>query len=540
MPTSIHHKRTTPSTGLLVIGGVLLAASYPPHGLGMLAWIALVPALWLWYQARSVMEGFGPIASLFLLTYALAFFWPTLHTFSDHGVLAVVGLVVWPIAMTVPFALASAVRRYVTLPLAFALLVASAVGIEWLLAQSPIAWPWTRFGTTQASLVPALQIAALGGPLGLSLWLWLINGAVFAALVSDRPVGRLGGLLLAGGLVALVWSAGLLVQDHDSPTGRFDALIVDPDVSTSEWEDPYNRDRVRQLRALTDSTLQAATEPPSLIVWPSEALPVFAHASWRDQMMNDLAAWTEGHQTPVLTGAVMPGTMEDPWGRTVSFHRSTVVLRPGQAASVHHQQQLMPWIEDVRGFSAPEGLFHRVPPLDGVTRFEPGPDTAPVQLRVMGVGTIATAMGAEGLRLVPPPQQHAPDVWMVQPHVAAWQTGLSQSALHAHAKIRAVALQRPVITVANGRGITVVNARGRVTATSAKGERAVIASIPHATTQSLYARYPHTVPILALLVALSVLAVTWQTRRRIATTALQPARGSSRAEVDRIMQHLPH
>jgi apolipoprotein N-acyltransferase len=506
----------------------------------MLAWVALVPALWLWYQARSVMEGFGPIASLFLLTYALAFFWPTLHTFNDHGVLAVAGLIVWPVAMTVPFSLASVVRRYVTLPLAFALLVASAVGIEWLLAQSPIAWPWTRLGTTQASLVPVLQIAALGGPLALSLWLWLVNGAVFAALVSDRPVGRLGGLLLAGGLVALVWSAGVLIEDYDHRTGRFDALIVDPGVSTSDWADPYNRDRVRRLQALTDSMVQTATKPPSLIVWPSEALPVFAHASWRQQMMDDLAAWTEGHQTPVLTGAVMPGTMEDPWGRTVSFHRSAVMLRPGQDPSVHHQRHLMPWIEDARGVSAPEGLFHRVPPLDGVTRFEPGPDTAPVRFRVMGIGTIATSMGAEGLRLVPAPQQRVPDVWMVQPHVAAWQTGLSPSALHAHAKIRAVALRRPVITVANGRGITVVNALGRVTATSERGERAVIASIPHGTAQSLYARYPRALPILALLVALSVLAVTWQTHRRIATIALQPTRGGSRAEVDRIMQHLPH
>jgi len=540
MPTSIHHKRTAPSTGLLVVGGVLMAASYPPHGFGMLAWVALVPALWLWYQARSVMEGFGPIASLFLLTYALAFFWPTLHTFSDHGTLAVAGLIVWPVAMTIPFALASAVRRYVTLPLAFALLVASAIGIEWLLAQSPITWPWTRLGITQASLVPTLQIAALGGPLSLSLWLWLVNGAVFAALVSDRLVGRLGGLLLAGGLVALVWSAGVLIAERDQPTERFDAVIVEPGVSTSDWDDPYNRDRVGQLQALTDSMLQAASTPPALIVWPNEALPVFGHASWRQQMMRDLAAWTEGHHIPVLTGAVLPGTIEDPWGRTISFHRSAVVLRPGRAASVRHQGQLMPWIEDVRGLAAPEGLFHRVPPLDGVTHFEPGPALAPVQFRVMGVGRIATAMGAEGLRLAPPPQQPAPDVWMVQPQVHAWQTGLSASALHAHAKIRAVALRRPVITVANGGGITVVNAQGQVTATSEKGEHAVLASIPSVATQSLYVCYPHAVPILALAVALSVLAVTWRTHRQIASLTLPTARGSSRAEVDRIMQHLPH
>jgi len=159
---------------------------------------------------------------------------------------------------------------------------------------------------------------------------------------------------------------------------------------------------------------------------------------------------------------------------------------------------------------------------------------------VMGVGRIATAMGAEGLRLAPPPQQPAPDVWMVQPQVHAWQTGLSASALHAHAKIRAVALRRPVITVANGRGITVVNAQGQVTATSEKGEHAVLASIPSAVTQSLYARYPHALPILALAVALSVLAVTWRTHRQIASLTLPTARGSSRAEVDRIMQHLPH
>lgn len=540
MPTSIHHKRTLPSTGLLVIGGVLLAASYPPHGLGMLAWVALVPALWLWYTARSIMEGFGPIGSLFLLTYALAFFWPTLHTFSDHGVLAVVGLGVWPIAMTLPFALAQAVRRYVTLPLAFAFLVASAVGMEWLLAQSPIAWPWTRLGTTQAAVPPVLQVAALGGPLSVSLWLWLVNGAVFAALVSDRPVGRLGGLLLAGGLVTLVWSAGVLVEDRDQQTGRFKALIVDPGISASDWADPYNRDRVQRLQALTDSVRQTVAEPPSLIVWPDQALPVFAHASWRQQMMNDLAAWTESHRIPVLTGAVMPGTIEDPWGRTVAFHRSMIALHPGQAPTVRHQRQLMPWIEDTRGRPIPEALFHRVPPVDGVQRFQPGPAPAPVQFNVMGVGTITTALGAEGLRLVPPPEQDNPDVWIVQPHVAAWQTGVSASALHAHAKMRAVALQRPVISVANGRGITIVNAKGHVIATSAGRADAVIVSIPRSATQSLYASYPQALPLLALLVALSVMGVAWQSRRQVARMVLPPGRERAGAEVNRIMRHLPH
>jgi|GEM_PF-2437382 len=539
MLPSIHHKRTAPSSGLLIVGGVLLAASYPAYGFGMLAWIALVPALWLWYQSRSVAEGVGPIISLFLLTYALAFFWPTLHMFSDQGVLAVVGLVMWPVAMTLPFALAQAARPYVTLPLAFAFLVANAIGIEWLLAQSPVTWPWARLGTTQASLIPVLQITALGGPLALSVWLWLVNGSVFAILVSDRPMGRVGGVLLAGGLITLVWSAGVLTDDPDQQPDTVEVLFVDPNISASDWADPYNRDRVDHLRALTDSMMQAADTPPSLIVWPSESLPVFGHPSWRQQMMRDLAAWTDRHRTPVLTGAVLPGTAEDPWGRTISFHRSVVALRPGQAPLVRHQQALMPWIEDSRGHTMPEGLFHRVPPLDGIQKFEPGTDARPVQFRFMRVGTVALALGAEGLRLVQPPKDNIPDLWIVQPHVATWQTSLSPSANHAHAKIRAVASRRPVVTVANGAGITVITARGEV-ATSASGPSTVIVPVPRATTQPAYARWPFALPVLALLVILSVGAVAWQSQRRITSMPFHTARKRSKGELNRIMQHLPH
>jgi len=137
MPTSIHTKHSGSATALLVVGGLALAASFPPHGVGILAWGALLPALWLWYRSRSIWESGGPLVSLFLLTYALAFFWPILHAFDDHGILALCGLIVWPVAMTVPFAGAHLVRRHAGLALAVATLVAGQVAMEWLLTFPP-------------------------------------------------------------------------------------------------------------------------------------------------------------------------------------------------------------------------------------------------------------------------------------------------------------------------------------------------------------------------------------------------------------------
>ncbi len=533
-----HIRRGIHSPALyLVPAGLLLAASFPPFGYGLLAWVAFVPLLFLWDRASTFWNCVGPVCAAFMLAYALAFFWPILHAVDDGGLLAVSGLMIWPLVFGLAFGAGWLMVPRVGRAPAFAGIICLAVLGEWLLSIAPVQWPWTNLANTQMELPLIAQLAAVGGPSGISLWLFLVNGAFFALLRGRGFMHRTGALLLGAGLIGLVAASGYLSMDRLKEAETRQVAVVQPDVPVSAWRDPHDGERVDELLSLSDSLLTHIDPEIELILWPGEALPVFGHYSWREQMMDRLQGWTDDRGVELVTGAITPGTARDSWDRTISFHRSAVHFRPGTRPDVQHQHNLMPYVEDNRWHSPPRGLFEQVPSPEGISAFERGPTGQQARFNTAS-GVISVLLGSEALVHSSPTHRGAPEMFVLPQSSRAWTSVVWDEAGGTHAQLRAVSHRRPVITLMNGNQGLLVDATGVVSRIPATSPAAVL-SVPVYNTTPLYARHPHALPVLLVVLLGFIIFSGWKAPLN-AVRHVDPNRAVQRLRVRDAMRHIPH
>ena len=264
---------------LAAASGGLLVLAYPTADIGWLAFIALVPLL-LAIRGEPPARAFwwGTLAGL--VFYLGSISWVT-RTMTSYGGLSVAS------SLLVLAALASYLALYVGLfcfgvsALAGAawwinLLATSAlwVGLEYLRSYALTGVPWALLGYTQYQSVMLLPIASVAGVYGLSFLVILVN--IGLAQLTSTSGGRLRTILLAG-LVALllVWSPALL-SPPSAPAGPEEeigvALVQGNIDQASKWNPAMQVATIELYRRLS---LEAATNTPTLIVWPETAAPFF-------------------------------------------------------------------------------------------------------------------------------------------------------------------------------------------------------------------------------------------------------------------------
>lgn len=272
---------------LAAASGALLAAAYPALDLGFLAWLAAAPLVVLAVTApgrgRAALEGF-----LFGLVFQGIIFTWWFHLLRDFGRLSI------PEASAVFLLLAAYLGSYAAL-FAFALFrAASRLGAGMALALAPAIWtatelarsrlltgvPWALLGDSQHAAPLFLQVADLGGVLGVSFvvasgagvlgWIWL---AAAARRGGGRPSPGIAVVcvLAAAPILAAGYGAARLGQAPAS-AGSIKVALVQGNVAQAEKWAPEARNRI--LAAHLDATRAAAWEGAALVVWPESSVPL--------------------------------------------------------------------------------------------------------------------------------------------------------------------------------------------------------------------------------------------------------------------------
>ena len=94
-----------------LVTGVLIGLSFPPYGLYVLAFVALVPLLIRWSRATSLLALAAETYSAFLLAFALSGYWVLFHEARWAALLSGLSLLALPLPLVVPVVLSAAVRR---------------------------------------------------------------------------------------------------------------------------------------------------------------------------------------------------------------------------------------------------------------------------------------------------------------------------------------------------------------------------------------------------------------------------------------------
>jgi apolipoprotein N-acyltransferase len=443
---------------IALLTGAALGVAIVPGPQGVLVLVGLAPLL------RELAAGPAPAEAVRagflagLLFFGIGFGWVLL---GEGGGVAtwvayLVGLPILAAGLAL-FAgvLAALARRSAALALAAA--PGLWVGLEWVRSQEWVfAALWDHLGYALVDHPAWIQGAGWFGVYGLSFWIVALNAAL--VLLPRLGARARGGLVAA---LALPLLPGAVPLGGSPAQGELRVAAVQPDLPEAQRRDPARF--AENLGLLVDLSRVGLERPADLVVWPESAY----QRAQGDAGDAFLAAIAHALGAPLVTGVWRaPGPGRDGW------RNAAVLATPGgSVAAVAEKVHPVPVYE-----RAPDGPVARTLARLGLWsgRFEPGRPTPPVAL-ASGAGEpvpvgvlvcvdashpdLARDLRAAGARLlVAIANEAASGPWSAELHARV-------------TRMRAIENGVPVVRVANTGPTLWIDARGRVVASFARGER---------------------------------------------------------------------
>ena len=269
-----------------VASALLLFVAGEPAGIGLLAWIALVPLL------VAVLRERRPAWSwLYGLVFGLVFFGIHLSWIFIFGWMAWTALTsVMALYWSAATFLAGVLRRG---PLAPMLVAGAWGGMEIVRDRWPFGgYPWGTAGTTQATVPGVRWLAGVVGVYGLTFLI-----VFFAAFIAHRAVsGRwsLHSLAVVAVVLAVFMSVDAIAYGSPPPGRALRVLVVQGGVPRPPL--PNQRDVILDSHIRLTKSL-AATHP-DVVVWPEDSIGVGVRPTAQKEV-EDLA---RSMHTPFLVG----------------------------------------------------------------------------------------------------------------------------------------------------------------------------------------------------------------------------------------------
>lgn len=281
--------------GYSIFSGLLVGSLYPPFQFEILAWIALVPLLW-------VLEGKKPHHAFMLglvsglVSFGIIIWWVKISMATYGGLPA-------SLAWLITAVLALYLALYPALFAFFMVRIHAGGSVLTLLLAAPLwvtlelvrayfmsGFPWALLGYSQYRYLYVIQIADLVGVYGVSFFIVFVNAAIWHFFRFPRKAPY--ALVIVVSLVAAFVLGYGYLRLHEVPIetrGETRAVgIVQGNVDQSvKWSPRWRKGILEKMGKLTKDLRgrfpKAESNEPPLIVWPEAAAPLVyqRHASER-------------------------------------------------------------------------------------------------------------------------------------------------------------------------------------------------------------------------------------------------------------------
>ncbi len=290
--------------------GGILSLAFPPVGAWPVAFVALVPLLWL-------IGDTGPGRGFWIgLVYGLAFHGATLYWILRFGELAWVALTIVSALWVGVFGVLVPALRRPGRPVVAMLAISSAwTVLEWLKGMWPLGgFTWGTIGVSQVDNAATVRLGTVAGVWGVTFAVVAVNAAIVLVLSGEARGRRLAWVAGLGAALAVA----PLVLPFATATGEpVDVATLQIDVREADDGSLVDEDlRVAELNIEQHSTL-AGPGPPDLVVWGEGALDPAAAAD--PAVRSAVSSVVRAVGAPTIVGAVI----DDPDG---SQHTSVVQL----------------------------------------------------------------------------------------------------------------------------------------------------------------------------------------------------------------------
>jgi apolipoprotein N-acyltransferase len=444
----------------LAVGILFWGLSLPPYGIGLLAVLAFIPALYaLPEEPLGRVAAWGWLGGTIWEFVTLWWLIPTLVSYGGIpeplalalivGMCAILGLYTAGFLWTVAWVVRGRGEQ--------AVLVAPFVYVlwEWVRGHLFTGFPWWGPGYALSLYPPLLQVTRITGILGLS-FLALLAASAITAYLRDRrhPVNA---LVMPVSLFCFAcaagwgwWASGRPV----TPAARIPVGYLQPEVPQDvKWDADFAGQIQVRLLDLAGSFKKYGLK---VMVWPESCTPFDwdGDEAYRAAVAR-VAAETEA---PILLGSLFK--------TGAGYQNGAVLVLPeGGEGGRYAKTHLVPFGEYV---PLREWLFFAKPVVDVVSDLVPGTSLAPVG---SPAGKLGVTICYEGVfpELVRKQVNLGAEI-LVNITNDAWYQGTPGPAQHfLMERVRAVENDRYLVRSANVGISGVVNPRGRLEATTAPG-----------------------------------------------------------------------
>ncbi len=250
------------------------------------------------------------------------------------------------------------------------------VATEWLRSWLGSGFPWALLGTSQAAVLPIVQLASITGAYGLSVLVALVGTAAAVIALTPRRSHRLGAiavgvlLVLVAGLGALRVARGtLLAEGQPVRVG-----LVQGNIDQSIKYDPIHRDTI--VANYRNLSRQVIAEGAEIVVWPEASTPFYFDAE--PAFSAPIRRLAQEARVPFIIGS---DEFESGGGKQPDRYYNGAVLigADGRSRGVYRKLRLVPFGEYV---PMKRVLFFVGPLIEAVSDFSFG--TEPVVFDVDG------------------------------------------------------------------------------------------------------------------------------------------------------------
>jgi len=275
---------------LAVLAGVLCFLAFPPFGYDFLAWVCLVPLLFL-IKRNNVKRAFWYSYFAGIVFFGCLIYWMVYVT------------VPGTIALVLIFALFYGLFGFIagiTFKYSMELLILPFVWVvlEYIRTYLPFnGFPWGLLAYTQYKNTTVIQIADIIGSYGISFILVAFNIAFFSYIT--RRKGRISHMIAAMAFILIMVAYGMYKLDNYVVWGTPRMSVIQGNIPQElKWDGKYADDVINEYESLTK---EAAEDKTDMIIWPETAYPYLVDAKEEASEVKQLAAEIK---IPVLAGMV--------------------------------------------------------------------------------------------------------------------------------------------------------------------------------------------------------------------------------------------
>ncbi|MDB5095836.1 MAG: apolipoprotein N-acyltransferase [Cyanobacteria bacterium RYN_339] len=506
-----------------LLSGIALALSFPGVDLGFLAWFALVPFCLVAFRPRrrrhmvALFAAFGAGFYLTLLYWFLMMHPLTWLGFSYAESVGVV-LFAWlgaSLALVIQLLAFGALFGEVTKRWDkpgwghVAALALGWTGLEWLASQGPFGFTWGNMALTQVHYLPMIQVLDLVGPFPLAGLIVAFNGAV--AIGARAQAGHAWNLNHWKPVMAMVvpivavLAYGFARLSQPLPATTFTVEIVQGNIAGGDKFDK-SKDAIYHM---ADHYLKLTDQHPKsdLVLWPETAMPAWMKSDMR--LMGQLEHAVASQHRYLMTGT-LDWTGDRP---NQKFYNAVALFDPtGHIVGFDYKRHLVPYGEYLPGRAFMPAFLGSINIL--AMDFTPGdkPTVFNLPFGKIGAGVCYDGIFPDAMR---PVVQAGAEVLTLVTNDAWYKDTTAPRVLNAHAALRAVENHRYVLRAANTGISSIIDAHGRVVASTPVYQDATLlgGAVP-LTEITLYTRFGDWASQLAGLAFLGMIIWPWTQRRR--------------------------